>query len=89
MAQIVFGSREAAAVLKKDRSLREQAAKEARIEEAKRTGKIGRFEVFIEEDPPPERSVIIEAWTDEEAEEIARRDHLGYNESISGVERII
>lgn len=88
MAQIVFGSPEALAILKKDGPLREQTAKEARIEEAKRTGKIGRFEVFIEEDPPPERSVIIEAWTDEEAQEIAKRD-LGYNDSISGMERII
>lgn len=87
MAQIVFGSAEALEVLKKDRPLREQAAKEARIEEAKRTGKIGRFEVFIEEER--ERSVIVEAWTDEEAEDIAKREDMGYNESISGVKRII
>ncbi len=87
MAQIVLGSPEALAILKKDRPLREEAAKEARIEEAKRTGKIGRFEVFIEEER--ERSVMIEAWTDEEAQDIAKRDDLGYNESISGVERII
>lgn len=46
MAQIVFGSAEALEVLKKDRPLREEAAKQARIEEAKRMGKIGRFEVF-------------------------------------------
>ncbi|GAH83920.1 unnamed protein product [marine sediment metagenome] len=87
MAQIVFGSPEALAILKKDRPLREEAAKEARIEEAKRTGKIGRFEVIIEKQRA--RSVIIEAWTDDEAEEIAKRDDVDYDESISGVERII
>lgn len=87
MAQLVFGSAEASQILKKDRSLRAEAAKEARIEEAKRTGKIGRFEVFIEEQR--ERSVIIEAWTDEEAQQIAQRDDVGFDENISGVERII
>ena len=34
-----------------------------------------------------ERSVMIEAYTDQEAEAIAERDHLNLDEIISGVQR--
>lgn len=88
MTPIVFGSPEAQVVLKKDRVLRAEAAKEARIEEAKRIGQILKFEVFIEEDPPPERSVIVEAYSEEEARAIAEKKHIGYNEIVSGIELV-
>lgn len=86
MAQVVFGSPEAQVILKKDRVLRAEAAKEARVEKAKREGKILKYEVFIEEDPPPERSVFVEAYSEEEAQTIAEKKHVGYNEVVSGVE---
>ena len=88
MAQIVFGSPEAQVILKKDRVVRAEAAKEARIEKAKREGKTLKYEVFIEEDPPPERSVIVEAYSEEEARAIAEKEHIGYNELVSGIELV-
>jgi len=87
MARIVFGSPEAAAVLEKDRPLREAAAKAAAIEDARFTGRIEIYEVFIEEDPPPCRSVIVKAYSEEEAEEIVEKDQLGYNETVYDVQR--
>lgn len=85
MTQIVFGSPEAQVILKKDRVLRAEAAKEARIEKAKREGKTLKYEIFIEEDPPPERSIFIEAYSEEEAQAIAEKG-LGYNEIVTSVE---
>lgn len=85
MAQLVFGSREAQAILVKDRVLREETAREAMLADARRAGRLSTWEVFIEEDPPPERSVIVEGFDPEEARVIAEREHLGYNELISGV----
>jgi len=88
MAQVVFGSREAQAVLEKDRPLREAAAKEVAIEKAKRTARLESYEVFIQEDPPPERSVIVKAYSEEEAQEIARNKHVRVGEIISDVRMV-
>jgi len=88
MTPIVFGSLEAQVILKKDRILRAEAVKEARIEKAKCEGRTLKYEVFIEEDPPPERSVIVEAYSEEEARVIAEKEHVGYNETVSGVELV-
>lgn len=87
MAQVVFGSCEAQAVLEKDRPLRKAAARQAAIEEARRTGRIETFEVFIEEYPPPSRSVIIKAYSHAEAKKIVEKQHLGIGEIISEVQR--
>lgn len=87
MAQIVFGSSEATAVLEKDKPLRKAAARAAAIEDARFTGRIETYEVFIEEDPPPCRSVIVRAYSEAEAEEIVEKQHLGYNEHIYDVQR--
>lgn len=87
MAQIAFGSPEAQSVLEKDRPLRKAAARQAAIEEARRAARIETFEVFIEEYPPPSRSVIIKAYSHAEAEDIAKASHVRIGEMISEVQR--
>lgn len=88
MTPIVFGSLEASAILKKDRPLRKEAEREARIEKARCEGKVSRWEVYIEGFPPPERSVIVEAYSQEEAWQVIERDRLNTGEVISGTVRV-
>lgn len=85
MARVIFGSPEAATILKKDRPLRAAAAREAAIEKARREGKKGNFTVYIEP-RAIERSVVVEAYSGEEAWDIAEEKHLNYDEIITGVE---
>jgi len=81
MAQIVFGSPEARAVLKRDRPLRVEAARQARIENAKVVMPLAQYEVWIE----AERSVVVEAYSEEEAADIVEQDHLRLDERIVSV----
>lgn len=78
MAQIAFGSVEAALVLKRDRPLRAQAAREARIEKAKVVCPLEQYEVCVE----VHRSVSVEAYSEEEASDIVEENHLRPDETI-------
>lgn len=83
MDRIIFGSPEAAAILEKDKPLRAEAAREAAIDEARRRGRIETFGVTIESD----RSITVQAYSAEEAEEIVYKEHLRLDERIVAVDR--
>jgi len=84
MAPVVFGSPKASVILKEDRPLRAQAAREARIKKAKRKRKLLSFKVWIEP-RATERFVVVEAFSGEEAWDIAERDHVNHDEIVSYV----
>ena len=82
MARVVFGSSEAQAILRKDRLLYAEAAREAAIEKARLEGEEIEWEVSIE----LQRTEIVRAYSEEEAWNIAAV-LLWSDEEITGVER--
>lgn len=81
MAQIAFGSPEPQAVLKQDRVLRAEAAKEARIKKARREGDETKWEVTIES----YRTDFVLACSEEEAWHKAE-SLVSFDEEVTTVE---